>query len=144
MKKVIFYFIFVFALGCTSDEELTEEKSLDPIIGKWHFYSSNIADVETVYDECKQKGYFLFLKNGTGEFVQYSNNPPYGCILDETKNLQWSFNGSEYDIKTFSGGSYAGIISFGITRQYFGEISDNFLKIPVGYTEIIYFINSPN
>ena len=144
MKKVIFYFFCVFALGCTSDEELIYEKSLDPIIGKWHFYSYNIADEETVYDECKQKGYFLFLKNGGGEFVQYWNNPTYGCLLDSTKNLQWSFNGSEYDIKTFSGGSYAGIISFGITYQYFGEISDNFLKIPVGSNEIINFIKSAN
>ena len=79
----------------------------------------------------------MFLNDGTGQEVIYFNNSTYGCKLDSTKNLKWSFNGTEYDIKTFSGGSYAGVTSFGITYQYFGKISDEFLKIPVGYNETI-------
>jgi hypothetical protein len=123
-------------VSCSSSDQ-DEIEPVNQIVGQWHFYSSTIADLDTVYDECKQNGYFLFLKNGTGQEVIYSNNPPYGCVLDSTKNLQWSFNGSEYEIKTFSGGSYAGVSSFGITYQYIGKISNEFLKIPVGSSEII-------
>ena len=123
-------------MSCSSSDQ-DEIEPVNQIVGQWHFYSSTIDDIDTVYDECKQNGYFLFLKNGKGQEVIYSNNPPYGCVLDSTKNLQWSFNGSEYDIKTFSGGSYAGVSSFGITYQYIGKISNEFLKIPVGYNESI-------
>jgi hypothetical protein len=123
-------------VSCSSSDQ-DEIEPVNQIVGQWHFYSSTIDDIDTVYDECKQNGYFLFLKNGKGQEVIYSNNPQYGCVLDSTKNLQWSFNGSEYDIKTFSGGSYAGVSSFGITYQYIGKISNEFLKIPVGYNETI-------
>ena len=137
MKKLILLLLFIPVVFSCSKDDLVEIKPDNQIVGKWHFSTYTIDNVDAVYDECKQKGYFLFLNDGTGQEVIYFNNSTYGCKLDSTKNLKWSFNGTEYDIKTFSGGSYAGVTSFGITYQYFGKISDEFLKIPVGYNETI-------
>jgi hypothetical protein len=128
MKKVIFYFIFVFALGCTSDEELTDEKSLDPIIGKWHYYSYTTTDEETIYDECKQKGYFLFNKDGTGENTPYWERD-LNCYEDISKKLTWSLDDSKYIIKIYSQGGYGGVLSFPIIYVHQGEIYENILKI---------------
>ncbi|MEO2144130.1 MAG: lipocalin family protein [Flavobacteriaceae bacterium] len=128
MKKVIFYFIFIFALGCTSDEELTDEKSLDPIIGKWHYYSYTTTDGETTYDECKQKGYFLFNKDGTGENTPYWERD-LNCYEDISKKLTWSLDDSKYIIKIYSQGGYGGVLSFPIIYVHQGEIYENILKI---------------
>jgi len=137
MKRLILLLLFIPVVFSCSKEELAELDLDNQIVGKWHFESYTVDNVDIDYDECKQKGYFLFLNDGTGQEVTYFNNSTSGCKLDSTKNLNWSFDGTEYDIKTFSGGSYAGVSSFGITYQYFGKISDELLKIPVGYNGTI-------
>ena len=137
MKKLILLLLFIPLVFSCSKDELVELNLVNQIVGKWHFNSYTVDNVDVDYDECKQKGYFLFLNDGKGQELTYFKNSTSGCKLNSTKNLIWSFNGTEYDIKTFSGGSYAGVTSFGITYQYFGKISDEFLKIPVGYNETI-------
>ena len=137
MKKLILILLFIPLVFSCSKDELVELNLVNQIVGKWHFNSYTVDNVDVDYDECKQKGYFLFLNDGKGQELTYFKNSTSGCKLNSTKNLIWSFNGTEYDIKTFSGGSYAGVSSFGITYQYFGKISDEFLKIPVGYNETI-------
>ena len=137
MKKLILILLFIPLVFSCSKDELVELNLVNQIVGKWHFNSYTVDNVDVDYDECKQKGYFLFLNDGKGQELTYFKNSTSGCKLNSTKNLIWSFNGTEYDIKTFSGGSYAGVSSFGITYQYFGKISDELLKIPVGYNETI-------
>ena len=137
MKKLLLLLLFIPLVFSCSKDELVELNLVNQIVGKWHFNSYTVDNVDVDYDECKQKGYFLFLNDGKGQELTYFKNSTSGCKLNSTKNLIWSFNGTEYDIKTFSGGSYAGVSSFGITYQYFGKISDEFLKIPVGYNETI-------
>ena len=137
MKKLLLLLMLIPLLFSCSKDDLDEIKLINQIVGKWHFNTYTIDNVDAVYDECKQKGYFLFLNDGKGQELTYFKNSTSGCKLNSTKNLIWSFNGTEYDIKTFSGGSYAGVSSFGITYQYFGKISDELLKIPVGYNETI-------
>ena len=137
MKNLFLILLFIPIVFSCSSDDLTDIKPVDQIVGKWYFSTYTIDNVDTDYDECKQKGYFLFLNNGTGQEMIYLNNSTYGCRLDSTKNLKWSFDYNEYDIKTFSEGSYAGVSSFGITYQYYGKISNEFLKIPVGYNETI-------
>ena len=137
MKKLILLLLFIPLVFSCSKDELVELNLVNQIVGKWHFNSYTVDNVDVDYDECKQKGYFLFLNDGKGQELTYFKNSRSGCKLNSTKNLIWSFNGTEYDIKTFSGGSYAGVSSFGITYQYFGKISDELLKIPVGYNETI-------
>ena len=137
MKNLFLILLFIPIVFSCSSDDLTDIKPFDQIVGKWYFSTYTIDNVNTDYDECKQKWYFLFLNNGTGQEIIYHNNSTYGCRLDSTKNLKWSFDDNEYDIKTFSEGSYAGVSSFGITYQYYGKISNEFLKIPVGYNETI-------
>ena len=137
MKKLFLLLLFIPLVFSCSKDELVELNLVNQIVGKWHFNSYTVDNVDVDYDECKQKGYFLFLNDGKGQELTYFKNSTSGCKLNSTKNLIWSFNGTEYDIKTFSGGSYAGVSSFGITYQYFGKISDELLKIPVGYNETI-------
>ena len=137
MKKLLLLLLFIPLVFSCSKDGLVELNLVNQIVGKWHFNSYTVDNVDVDYDECKQKGYFLFLNDGKGQELTYFKNSTSGCKLNSTKNLIWSFNGTEYDIKTFSGGSYAGVTSFGITYQYFGKISDEFLKIPVGYNETI-------
>jgi hypothetical protein len=137
MKNLFLILLFIPIVFSCSSDDLTDIKPVDQIVGKWYFSTYTIDNVDTDYDECKQKGYFLFLNNGTGQEIIHHNNSTYGCRLDSTKNLTWSFDDNEYDIKTFGEGSYAGVSSFGITYQYYGKISNEFLKIPVGYNETI-------
>lgn len=138
------YFLCCFILSCSSEDELIEEVSIDQIVGKWHFYSYNIGEKETIYSECSQKGSFMFSKDATGLKTKYFYSSAYGCNLDSENKLQWSFDGSEYDIKTFSQGGYGGILSFPITYQYYGKIYNDYLKIPVGNNETINFVKRNN
>ena len=141
IKKLSILFLFSITLSCSGDNEIIEEP-LDPIIGKWFFHSYNIGTKETLYDECKQKGYFQFNKNGEGDHVTYwVNRETNKCSLDQSKKIQWYVEDEQYNIKVFSQGSYAGILSFGITYHYQGTISEGILRMPVGY-ETINFIKN--
>ena len=128
MKRGMLYFLCCFILSCSSEEELIEEVSIDPIVGKWHYYSYTMADEETIYNECKQKGYFLFNKDGTGENTPYWERD-LNCYEDTSKKLTWSLDNSTYIIKIFSQGGYGGILSFPIIYVHQGEIYENILKI---------------
>ena len=142
IKKLLILFLFFFTLSCSGDKEIIEEP-LDPIIGKWFFHSYNIGTKETLYDECKQKGYFQFTENGGGDHVTYwINRETNKCSLDQSKKTQWSIVDKQYNIKVFSQGSYGGILSFGITYQYSGTISEGILKMPVGSNQTINFLKN--
>jgi hypothetical protein len=142
IKKLLILFFFFFTLSCSGDKEIIEEP-LDPIIGKWFFHSYNIGTKETLYDECKQKGYFQFTENGGGDHVTYwINRETNKCSLDQSKKTQWSIVDKQYNIKVFSQGSYGGILSFGITYQYSGTISEGVLKMPVGSNQTINFLKN--
>jgi len=142
IKKLLILFLFFFTLSCSGDKEIIEEP-LDPIIGKWFFHSYNIGTKETLYDECKQKGYFQFTENGGGDHVTYwINRETNKCSLDQSKKTQWSIVDKQYNIKVFSQGSYGGILSFGITYQYSGTISEGVLKMPVGSNQTINFLKN--
>ena len=141
IKKLTIYLFFFLTLSCSADKDVIEE-SVDPIIGKWFFHSYNIGENETLYDECKQKGYFQFNKNGEGDHVTYwVNSETNKCSLDQSKKIQWYVEDELYNIKVFSQGSYGGILSFGITYLYQGTISEGILRMPVGY-ETINFIKN--
>lgn len=137
------YFLCCFILSCSSEEELIEEVSIDPIVGKWHYYSYTMADEETIYNECKQKGYFLFNKDGTGENTPYWERD-LNCYRDFSKKITWSLDNSTYLIKIYSQGGYGGVLSFPIIYQYYGEISNDYLKIPVGNNETTNFVKRNN
>ena len=142
IKKLLILFFFFFTLSCSGDKEIIEEP-LDPIIGKWFFHSYNIGTKETLYDECKQKGYFQFTENGGGDHVTYwINRETNKCSLDQSKKIQWSIVDKQYNIKVFSQGSYGGVLSFGITYQYSGTISEGVLKMPVGSNQTINFLKN--
>jgi hypothetical protein len=142
IKKLLILFFFFFTLSCSGDKEIIEEP-LDPIIGKWFFHSYNIGTKETLYDECKQKGYFQFTENGGGDHVTYwINRETNKCSLDQSKKTQWSIVDKQYNIKVFSQGSYGGVLSFGITYQYSGTISEGVLKMPVGSNQTINFLKN--
>ncbi len=142
IKKLLILFLFFFTLSCSGDKEIIEEP-LDPIIGKWFFHSYNIGTKETLYDECKQKGYFQFTENGGGDHVTYwINRETNKCSLDQSKKIQWSIVDKQYNIKVFSQGSYGGVLSFGITYQYSGTISEGVLKMPVGSNQTINFLKN--
>mgnify|MGYP003951063599 CR=1 FL=1 len=142
IKKLLILFFLFFTLSCSGDKEIIEEP-LDPIIGKWFFHSYNIGTKETLYDECKQKGYFQFTENGGGDHVTYwINRETNKCSLDQSKKTQWSIVDKQYNIKVFSQGSYGGILSFGITYQYSGTISEGVLKMPVGSNQTINFLKN--
>ena len=142
IKKLLILFFFFFTLSCSGDKEIIEEP-LDPIIGRWFFHSYNIGTKEALYDECKQKGYFQFTENGGGDHVTYwINRETNKCSLDQSKKTQWSIVDKQYNIKVFSQGSYGGILSFGITYQYSGTISEGVLKMPVGSNQTINFLKN--
>ena len=142
IKKLLILFFLFFTLSCSGDKEIIEEP-LDPIIGKWFFHSYNIGTKETLYDECKQKGYFQFTENGGGDHVTYwINRETNKCSLDQSKKTQWSIVDKQYNIKVFSQGSYGDILSFGITYQYSGTISEGVLKMPVGSNQTTNFLKN--
>ena len=141
IKNLTILFLFFLTLSCSADKDIIEE-SVDPIIGKWFFHSYNVGTKETLYDECKQKGYFQFTKNGGGDHVTYwVNRETNICSLDQSKKIQWSIVDELYNIKVFSQGSYGGILSFGITYLYQGTISEGILRMPVGYQTINFVKN---
>ncbi|MDA0757313.1 MAG: hypothetical protein O3C01_01435 [Bacteroidetes bacterium] len=145
MKQTIFWLLLVFCIGCSNDDELIEEKSsIDPIVGKWHFYSYITGGEEILYKECDQKGSFAFTNDGFGLETKYFFSSAYCCNLDSENKLQWLFDGSKYDIKTFHQGGYGGVLTFPITYQYYGAIYNDYLKIPVGYNDTINFVKKNN
>ena len=91
MKNLFLILLFIPIVFSCSSDDLTDIKPVDQIVGKWYFSTYTIDNVDTDYDECKQKGYFLFLNNGTGQEIIHHNNSTYGFRLDSTKNLKWSF-----------------------------------------------------
>ena len=62
MKKLILLLLFIPLIFSCSKDDLVEIKPVNQIVGKWHFNTYTIDNVDTIYDECKQKGYFLILK----------------------------------------------------------------------------------
>ena len=61
MKKLLLLLMLIPLLFSCSKDDLDEIKLINQIVGKWHFSTYTIDNVDAVYDECKQKGYFLFL-----------------------------------------------------------------------------------
>jgi|TARA_B110000263_G_scaffold89157_1_gene77918 hypothetical protein len=60
MKKLILLLLFISLLFSCSKDDLVEIKPVNQIVGKWHFNTYTIDNVDAVYDECKQKGCSLF------------------------------------------------------------------------------------
>lgn len=109
--KELLYLIFVLLIFSFSSCNKDEEDTIDPIIGKWFYYSEN----GEIFEGCHTNSYLTFEDDGT-YFGEYFNEDfdSEECVSDGIWNTDATWNNNNDETYTFvnSGETYTAEVQF--------------------------------